>query len=67
MSWLKKVGHMKDICQSSGGTMLDRIRRKLRVDLTPWNDYLGNGLYCNVRRDFIDCDKGVRLRLKKDD
>ena len=36
MIWLKKVGNMKDICQSSGGTMLDRIRRKLRVDLTPF-------------------------------
>jgi hypothetical protein len=21
-----------------------------------------SGLHCNVRRDFIDCDKGVRLK-----
>ena len=41
------------------------IKKALEIDGR--NDYLGNGLHCNVRRDFIDCDKGVRLRLKKDD
>ena len=41
------------------------IKKALEIDGR--NDYLGNGLHCNVRQDFIDCDKGVRLRLKKDD
>ena len=41
------------------------IKKALEID--GGSDYLGDGLNCNVRRDFIDCDKGVRLRLKKDD
>ena len=41
------------------------IKKALEIDGR--NDYIRNGLHCNVRQDFIDCDKGVRLRLKKDD
>ena len=47
------------------GAAICTVPKALEIDGR--NNYLGNGLHCNIRRDFIDCDKGVRLRLKKDD
>ena len=51
---------------AKGHILAYRLMKKA-LEINGGNIYLGNGLHCNVRRDFIDCDKGVRLRLKKDD
>ena len=44
-----------------GHILAYRLMKKA-LEINGGNDYLGNGLHCNVRRDFIDCDKGVRLK-----
>lgn len=36
---------------------------KKALKLKGKTDYLGDGLRCSVRRNFIHCDNGVRLEI----
>ena len=39
-----------------GHILAYRLMKKA-LEINGGNIYLGNGLHCNVRRDFIDCDR----------